>query len=98
MLIVNSKRILLILTLILQLIDLQYYKLRLILPEITISLVGFNFVKPNRINIYEKVKVMDWDHKGNFIVEFFNGSTEKMLKNDLITYCDKVSYTAAVFS
>lgn len=34
---------------------------------------------------------MDWDHKGNFIVEFLNGSTEKMLKNDLITYCDKVN-------
>ena len=53
------------------------------------SLIGFNFVMPNRNNIDEKVKVIDWDEEGKFIIEFLNGGKQKMLYNDLINHYNK---------
>ena len=53
------------------------------------SLIGFNFVMPNRNNIEEKVEVIDWKQEGHFIVQFLNGGKQKMIYNDLINHYNK---------
>ena len=53
------------------------------------ALIGFSFVMPNRNNIEEKVKVIDWNEEGKFIIEFLNGGKQKMIYNDLINHYNK---------